>query len=163
MRGWDSFSRDVEAGTGTRISRVEFRAVIRRLLAAACCLAVLGCSAAGPEPTPPAPSPSTVVTVRGDGVLLRSLGFSYAPEDFSVPARSIIAERVDQENTVVAIFTAPSGLDVAAYLRETLPGLGWEISEDGNNSLLFERGKEYGAFTVTGAFAALSIRWDERS
>ncbi len=109
------------------------------------------------------PSTSSVPTVPGDGVLLSSLGYSNAPDDFSVPVGSTITERVDQENTVVAVLTAPSGLDIAAYLRETLPGRGWEITADGNNSLLFERGEEYGAFTVTGAYAALSIRWDARS
>ncbi len=137
--------------------------MIRRLLAAACCLAVIGCGAAPPEPGQPLPTTSAVATVPSDGVLMSSLGYSYAPQGFSVPSGSIIAERVDQENTVVAVFTAPSGLDVAAYLRETLPGQGWAITADGNNSLLFERGKEYGAFTVTGAYASLAIRWDARS
>jgi len=145
------------------MGRVEFHAVIRRLLAVACCVAVVGCSAAPPEPPASAPTPSVVATLPSDGVLLSSLGYSYAPQGFSVPSGSIIAERVDQENTVVAVFTAPSGLDVAAYLRDTLPGQGWEITEDGNNSLLFERGEEFGAFTVTGAYASLAIRWDTRS
>lgn len=123
----------------------------------------MGCSAAPPEPSPPAPSTSAVATIPDDGVLLSSLGYSFAPEGFSVPGTAIITDRVDQENTVVAVLSAPSGLEVAAYLRETLPGQGWEITADGKNSLLFERGDEYGAFTVTGAYASLAIRWDARS
>ena len=109
------------------------------------------------------PTISTVASLPSDGVLLSSLGYEYAPAGFSVPSDSIIAERVDQENTVVAVFTAPSGENVAGYLREALPGQGWEITADGNDSLLFERGEEYGAFTVTGENAALSLRWDARS
>ncbi|MGV8845687.1 hypothetical protein [Tessaracoccus sp.] len=134
-----------------------------RLLALVCCLAVVGCSAAPPQPPPPTPTPTAVATVRGDGVLLSRLGFGFAPSDFSVPGTSEITERVDQENTVVAVFTAPSGLEIASYLRDTLPGQGWNITADENNSLLFERGVERGAFTVTGALAALSLRWDETS
>lgn len=126
-------------------------------------MAIVGCSAAPPEPTQPVPTTSVVATLPSDGVLLSSLGYSYAPQGFSVPSGSVITERVDQDNTVVAVFTAPSGLDVAAYLRDNLPEQGWEITEDGNNSLLFERGEEFGAFTVTGAYASLAIRWDARS
>ncbi len=94
---------------------------------------------------------------------MSSLGYSNAPDGFSVPSGSVISERVDQENTVVAVFTSPGGRDVATYLREALPGQGWEITADGNDSLLFERGEEYGAFTVAGEYAALSVRWDARS
>lgn len=143
--------------------RVGLRAVIRRVLALSCCLAVLGCGAAAPEAAEPSPSQPVAVSVPADGVSLSSLGYSFAPEGFSVPASARIGERVDQENTVVAVFTAPGGADIAAYLRENLPGQGWSITADGQNSLLFERGEEHGAFTVTGDLAALSIRWDERS
>lgn len=124
---------------------------------------MVGCSAAPPEAPGPTSAPTAAATIRGDGVLLSRLGFGFAPTDFSVPGTSEITERVDQENTVVAVFTAPSGLEIASYLRETLPGQGWSITADDNNSLLFERGREQGAFTVTGALAALSLRWDERS
>ena len=136
----------------------------RRLLAAACCLALIGCSDSAPEPTQSAATTSVAaVPAPEGGVLLSSLGYTFAPVGFSVPEGSVITERVDQANTVVAVFTAPSGLDVASYLRENVPDQGWNITADGNNSLLFERGDEFGAFTVTGAYAALSLRWDERS
>ena len=137
------------------------------MLAALCCLVAVGsaaaCSAAGPEPIQPLPSSTVAAPVPADGVLLSSLGYSFAPGGFSVPTGSVITDRVDQQNTVVAVFTAPSGLDIAAYLRENVPLQGWTITADGNNSLLFERGEEHGAFTVTGAYAALALRWDERS
>ncbi len=137
--------------------------MIRRLLAAICCLAVVGCSAAPAEPTTSRPSTSAIAAVPSDGVLLSRLGYRYAPRGFSVPSGSTIAERVDQENTVVAVLTSPSGLDIATYLRESLPEQGWEITADGNGSLLFERGEEYGAFTVTDGYASLALRWDARS
>ncbi len=138
--------------------------MLRRLFAAACCVAVVGCGAVPPEPTQPALGPSAVATAAPEGgVLLSSLGYSFAPVGFSVPEGAVITERVDQNNTVVAVLTAPSGVEVASYLRETLPDQGWEITADDNDSLLFERGQEYGAFTVTGEYAALSLRWDARS
>lgn len=137
--------------------------MIRRLFAAACCLAVVGCSAVAPEPFEPVPSPNAEVTVRGDGVLMESLGYSFAPQGFSLPASSVIIEGVNQENTVVAVFSEPEGDVVAAYLRETLPGDGWRITADANDSLLFERGDEQGAFTVNEESTALAIRWDARS
>lgn len=126
-------------------------------------MAVVGCGSAAPAPTAPAPVASSEVSAPADGVLLTSLGYQFAPAGFSVPATSVIGEHVDQRNTVVAVFTAPDGPDIAAYLRQHLPQQGWRITADGDDSLLFERGDEYGAFTVSGDLAALSIRWDERS
>lgn len=101
--------------------------------------------------------------VPDDAVAFATLGFQFAPEDLHAPSGSVITERVDQVNNIVAVFTAPSGLDLAAFYRSTLPEQGWTITADGNNSLLFERGELHGAFTVTGALAALTIRSDERS
>ena len=135
--------------------------MIRRLLAAACCLIVAGCSAAAPEPTDPVSSSS--VAVPTGGVLMANLGYSFAPRGFSLPASSVITQRVDQEDTVVAVFSKPDGAAIATYLRETLPGGGWVITADANDSLLFERGREQGAFTVNGETTALAIRWDARS
>lgn len=123
----------------------------------------MGCSAVAPEPFEPVPSPTAAVTVRGDGVLMESLGYSFAPKGFSLPASSVIKQGINQENTVVAIFSEPDGDVVAAYLRETLPGEGWKITADANGSLLFERGEERGAFTVSDESTALAIRWDARS
>lgn len=108
-------------------------------------------------------TPAVSTHVPDGGVLLAALGYRYAPADLYVPSGAVITEKVDQPNTVVAVFTAPTGLELAAWFRETLPEQGWEITADGNNSLLFSRGELNGAFTVTGSFAGLSIRSDERS
>lgn len=135
---------------------------MRRVLAAVAVVALAGCSGAvAPSPaTPPVVSP---VPAPADGVLLTSLGFRHAPADFSVPSGAAVSERVDQTNTVAATFTAPSGLEFAAYLRRELPERGWRITDDANNSLLFERDGVRGAFTVTGPTAALALRYDAQS
>lgn len=96
-------------------------------------------------------------------VALASYGFQYAPEGFMVPGASIIEDKVDQTNTIVAVFTAPSGADLNTFLRQSLPADGWTITSDGQYSLLFERGELRGAFTVSGQLGALSIRSDAGS
>lgn len=135
----------------------------RRIPALLACLLLVGCGAAEPVPEPTTSAVTTSDAVPEGGVLLSTLGYRHAPADLAVPATSVISERVDQPNTVVAVLTAPSGLELAAWFRDTLPGQGWEITADANNSLLFERGDLHGAFTVTGQFAGLSIRSDDRS
>ena len=59
--------------------------------------------------------------------------------------------------------TSPDGLTVAAYYRRVLPELGFRITADERNSLLFEGGGYDGAFTVTDALSALSLRTDRSS
>lgn len=135
----------------------------RRIPALLACLLLVGCGAVEPVPDPTTSAVTTADVVPEGGVLLSSLGYQHAPADLAVPATAVITERVDQPNTVVAVLTAPSGLELAAWFRNTLPEQGWEITADGNNSLLFERGDLHGAFTVTGQFSGLSIRSDERS
>ncbi len=137
--------------------------MIRRTLAAACCLLVVGCGAA-PAASAPVTTPATISTfVPADAVTLVSLGFTYAPADFYVPASAVLVESVNQSNNVVAVFSAPAGADLAAFLRSNLPAQGWTITADGNDSLLFDRGQLGGAFTVTGGLAALTIRSDPSS
>ena len=96
-------------------------------------------------------------------VAIQSFGFKHAPEGFPVPAASVVTDRVDQTNAIAVVFTAPSGLELASFFRSALPADGWDITADGQNSLLFERGEFRGAFTVTGQLAALSIRSDGQS
>lgn len=136
--------------------------VLKRLvLVAAVAVAVAGCSA---EPVAPSPTPTAtraVATSAPDGgVLLTSLGFTHAPAGFSVPADSFITERIDAANNVTAIFTAPAGIEIAGYLREHLADMGFEITADKNQSLLFHSPTHDGAFTTSGSTAALSLRTD---
>lgn len=137
--------------------------MIRRTLAACCCLLVVGCASA-PAASAPVTTPAVVSTVvPADAVTLTSLGFTFAPADFYVPASVVVIDSVNQSNNVVAVFSAPAGADLAAFLRHNLPTHGWTITADGNDSLLFERGQLGGAFTVTGDLAALTIRSDPSS
>lgn len=134
--------------------------VTRILAALLAALALSGCAAA-PEPAPsPTPLASTVTAAPEDGTLLSSLGFEHAPAGLSIPRGAIIAERTDSANNVTVVFTSPTGVEIADYLRRNLPALGFTITADANNSLLFEGGPYQGAFTATGALSALSLRTD---
>lgn len=129
------------------------------LLASAALIALSGCSAATPVPPGPAPS-LTAATVPDDGQDLRSLGFENAPQGLSIPRGSVIAERVDSPNNVTVVLTAPDALTVVDYLRRTLPELGFTITGDDRNSLLFEGGEWQGAFTASSGYSALTLRTD---
>ena len=124
-------------------------------------VAATGCSAAPPPgPSSPSTSPAAATTAPDGGVLLRDLGFANAPQGFSVPRESVISDRIDAANNVTAVFTAPEGDGIAAYLREHLGSMGFEITADKNQSLLFRNDAFDGAFTTAGSTAALSLRTD---
>lgn len=137
----------------------------RIALALVALLAVSGCSSA-PVPTP-SPTPSVTVSAPSgapaDGVLLSDLGFVNAPAGFSIPRGAVIEEQVDSGNNITVVLSAPSGDDVAAYLRRNLPAMGFTITADAGGSLLFESAVHDGAFTVTDALSALSLRTDRSS
>lgn len=91
---------------------------------------------------------------------LTSLGFANAPAGISLPVGATISERTDSANNVTVVLTAPSGLEVLAHLRATLPSAGFDITADAGNSLLFTDGTWDGAFTISGALSALTLRTD---
>jgi len=93
-------------------------------------------------------------------VSLTSLGFTHAPAGLSLPVGATLTERTDAANNITAVLSAPSGLDVLAHLRATLPAAGFQITADEGNSLLFTDGTWDGAFTVSGALSALTLRTD---
>ena len=133
-------------------------------LALVAALTLTGCGAAQPVAPTPTPSPSiTVSEVPDGGVLLSSLGYSHAPQGFSVPLHSVISDRIDAYNNVTAVFTAPPGQDIVTYLRANLAGMGFEITADRNQSMLFTDGHWQGAFTTSGSYAALSLRTDRET
>ena len=130
-------------------------------IAAALVLSLAGCSAApAPEPTSSPTQPASATTAPPGGVLLSALGFTNAPPGFSIPADSFITDRIDAGNNVTLILTAPAGIEIAGYLREHLPAMGFEITADKNQSLLFHSATHDGAFTTSGSTAALSLRTD---
>lgn len=134
---------------------------MRRVLAGVACLALLaGCSGQGPGQPEPTPTAHVTEPVPDDGVLLGDLGFRHAPEGVSIPRGAVVTERIDQTNNVTLVMTAPSGTELAGYLRGSLPDQGFEITADGNNSLLFTRGRWVGAFTTQDGYSALTLRTD---
>lgn len=124
------------------------------LLVAAVALA--GCS--GEEPTmTPATQPAVTPTIPADGADLR---LEYGPRGLSAPSGAMVVERIDQVNNVTIVFSAPTGAELAEYYRRTLPELGFTITADANNSLLFSDDQWDGGFTASGAYSALTLRTD---
>lgn len=134
---------------------------VTRILAALFAALALSACAAAPEPSPsPTPLASTVTAAPDDGVLLGDLRFDNAPAGLSIPRGSVIAERIDSPNNVTVVLTAPDGLTVVDYLRRTLPEVGFTITGDDQNSLLFDGGGWQGAFTTSDGYSALTLRTD---
>lgn len=135
------------------------RRPLRILAALAAVVALAGC--AGEEPTmTPATQPAQTPSVPADGLALADRGFEFAPAGLSVPADAMIVEEIDQVNNVTVVFSAPTGAELAAYYRRVLPELGFTITADANNSLLFSDDQWDGALTANGAYSALTLRTD---
>ena len=121
-------------------------------------LALSGCTT--PPPQPATPEVTWTASAPADGVTLTRLGFRNGPADFWLPSGVVIRDRVDLEANITVTITSPGGAELAAWLRRNLPAAGFEITADGQDSLLFRRGQWQGAFTLTAALSALSLRTD---
>ncbi len=117
------------------------------------------CSAA-PVETPDATPELTSSAVPADGTTLNDLGFVNAPAGLSIPNGALISDRVDSPNNITVVMTSPDGLTVVEFLRRHLPELGFTISGDDQNSLIFEGGGYQGAFTTSAGYSALTLRTD---
>ncbi len=121
-------------------------------------LALSGCTT--PPPQPATPEVTWTASAPADGVTLTQLGFRNGPAEFWLPYGVVIRDRVDLEANITVTITSPGGAELAAWLRRNLPAAGFEITADGQDSLLFRRGQWQGAFTLTAALSALSLRTD---
>jgi len=121
-------------------------------------LALSGCTP--PPPQPATPEVTWTASAPADGVTLTQLGFRNGPAEFWLPSGVVIRDRVDLEANITVTITSPGGAELAAWLRRNLPAAGFEITADGQDSLLFRRGQWQGAFTLTAALSALSLRTD---
>ena len=121
-------------------------------------LARSGCTT--PPPQPATPEVTWTASAPADGVTLTQLGFRNGPAEFWLPSGVVIRDRVDLEANITVTITSPGGAELAAWLRRNLPAAGFEITADGQDSLLFRRGQWQGAFTLTAALSALSLRTD---
>ena len=121
-------------------------------------LALSGCTT--PPPQPATPEVTWTASAPADGVTLTQLGFRNGPAEFWLPSGVVIRDRVDLEANITVTITSPGGAELAAWLRRNLPAAGFEITADGQDSVLFRRGQWQGAFTLTAALSALSLRTD---
>ena len=121
-------------------------------------LALAGCTP--PPPQPATPEVTWSASAPADGATLAQLGFGNGPTDFWLPSGVVIRDRIDLESNVTVTITSPGGAELAAWLRRNLPAAGFEITADGQDSLLFRRGQWQGAFTVTEGLSGLSLRTD---
>ena len=121
-------------------------------------LALSGCTT--PPPQPATPEVTWTASAPADGVTLTQLGFRNGPAEFWLPSGVVIRDRVDLEANITVTITSPGGAELAAWLRRNLPAAGFDNTADGQDSLLFRRGQWQGAFTLTAALSALSLRTD---
>ncbi|MDO5068023.1 MAG: hypothetical protein Q4D96_12150 [Propionibacteriaceae bacterium] len=120
-----------------------------------------GAPATQESPTLPGTTAATnTPTSPEGGVSLAGLGLGNGPRDVWLPSRVVIVEQVDLVNNVTLVLAEPAGEELASWLRQHLPAAGYEITADGQNSLLFHKEPWQGAFTVTGEYSALSLRTD---
>ena len=121
-------------------------------------LALAGCTT--PPPQPATPEVTWTADAPTDGVTLTQPGVRNGPAEFWLPSGLVIRDRIDLESNITVTITSPGGAELAAWLRRNLPAAGFEITADGQDSLLFRRGQWQGAFTVTAELSALSLRTD---
>ena len=110
-------------------------------------LALTSCTT--PPPHPGTPEVTWTASAPADGATLTQLGFSNGPAEFWLPSGLVIRDRIDLESNVTVTITSPGGAELAAWLRRNLPAAGFEITADGQESLLFRRGQWPGAVTGT--------------
>ena len=114
-----------------------------------------------PPTTTGTPSPTAAVTVPADGVTLQALGYLNGPvEQFTLPRTALVSAAVDQTNNVTAVLTSPPPVDVAAYLRRSLPATGFTITaEDPEALALTFAGHGWtGSFTASATTSAILLR-----
>ena len=117
------------------------------------------------QPTTEAPTPPPSVSVPADGVTLGAFGFTNGPvREFSLPRSTVLASKVDQANNVTVVLSSPSPLEVADYLRRSLPVAGFELRHDQSGTMTFDGHGWAGSFTGTdnpagtGASSAVLLR-----
>ena len=122
-------------------------------------LVLAGCG--GAEPTVPAGAdgtPTTAATavaapVPPDGLPLTAFGYASGPAGFSLPRGTRLTAAVDQADNVTAVLSTPAPPEVAAYLRRTLPGAGFAITDDPGGTTLTFRGPGWTGSVTSGSGA----------
>ena len=120
-------------------------------------LVLTGCGGADPTaparpdgpvtaPATPAPAP-----VPSDGLPLTAFGYASGPAGFSLPRSTRLSAAVDQADNVTAVLSAPAPPEVAAYLRRTLPGAGFTLTDDPGGTTLTFRGRGWTGSVTSGS------------
>ena len=122
-------------------------------------LAVLaGCAASPVSSTSSLPAPRS--TPAG-GQALTSWGLTVGPAGLLwLPAGTTLTYSAQQPNLLIAAGPAAEAGAVQAYLRATLPGLGWHVTADADGGMLFDQGEWQGAYALGGSSWALTVRND---
>ena len=113
------------------------------------------------SPAPPSSGARSPVTIPEDGVSLQMLGYVHGPvQQFSLPRSSVLTAAVDQANNVTAVLSRPPAVDVAAYLRRTLPRTGFTIVDEdpAGLAMTFTGHGWTGSFTANQTTSAVLLR-----
>jgi len=120
----------------------------------------VGCSAPGSTPGSAPPEETTIIapTLPPDGVYLTELGFSHAPDKFSVPAAARIQSGFNNPDVINVIYTGADGPAVHGYLVQHLAEMGFVVTAQSDDSILWNSSDWDGAFTMTAQQAGLTLR-----
>ena len=133
----------------------------RSVLAGAVWAAALvlgGCSAAAPAPVSSSPAPTVTASLPPGGVYLTTLGVSYAPAGFSIPAQVKPLNGYAMPGVVDVAFSGSDGPVVYNYLVANLAAMGYTITAQSDDSLLWNDDAWEGGFTMTTDRAAITLR-----
>ena len=120
-----------------------------------------GCSAAVVDDEPSPPTLPPILATPTSGRSLAALGYTHEPADrIWLPFGVTVTYTADQPNTLIAVGEGSEATTVELYLRETLPGLGWTITDQAAGGLLFEMPPWQGAYAQGTDTWALTVRND---
>ena len=152
-------------GRGRPCNRVgpgESSAIVKTvllLLLVLCCVALAGCSQAVTSAPGSSPTPTLVQPTTGSS--LAQVGLTHDPASrIWLPSGTTLTYTADQPNLLIAVGTLAQADQVQSYLRQTLPGLGWQIDQDAPGGLLFHDGQWHGAYALGTTSWALTVRND---
>jgi hypothetical protein len=122
-----------------------------------CCCALVGCGAAPVTDETQAPE----VTYPTSGESLQTRGIDLPPAELLwLPSDVNLTYTASQENLLIVIGVPGDAPKVESYLHDTLPMLGWTITNQDLGGLLFETSQWHGGFAVSSDSWALTVRND---
>ena len=135
----------------------------RWILTVAGCFLLAGCSIAstGTGETPTGSEVAPVISTPSSGRSLSNLGFTNGAAPLVwLPTGIQVTYTADQPNLLIVTGVAAQAAQVEAYLRQTLPGLGWHITAEADGGLMFDQAEWHGAYVLGEDTWALTVRND---